>query len=62
MPYRKLEWREGGARKGAPYRPEPEKNVVFSEEQAAEIKRRKAEVRRMIEDEKIDREIEEMFG
>lgn len=63
MTYSKYEWREGRrALKGAPFRPEPEKNVVFSEEQAAEIKRRKAEARRVIEDAKIDREIEETFG
>lgn len=54
-------WREGPPSRSKRYAPEPDKNVVFTEEQAASVKRRKTEVRRTLEDEKIDREVEEQW-
>lgn len=40
------------------YKPTPDKNRTFTEEEAAQQKRRRTEVRRAIEDEKINRELE----
>lgn len=40
-----------------PYRAEPEKNKLFTEEQVKEMKRRATKTRRELEDERIDKEL-----
>lgn len=40
-----------------PYKAEPNKNVALSDETAARIKQRAVDVRRAIEDARIDREL-----
>lgn len=45
-----------------PYKPEPEKNVPLTEQQVKRIKQRLVETRRTIEDQQIDREIEERWS
>jgi len=55
-------WREvGQGSRNKTYRPEPEKNVAFSEEAVAAAKRRQTEARRAVEDANIEREIEEQL-
>lgn len=54
---RKEVFREGGRASRKPYKAEPDKNIVLTDEQVAQAKRRATHARRTIEDERIDREL-----
>lgn len=55
--WRKIAWREVGKASKAPYKARPNKNVVLTDEEAAQTKRRVTDARRAIEDAKIDKEL-----